>query len=115
MRPIADPLLQVITALHKLVYIDQLPSDIMGDSRSVLQHYKRHIFGARQSAATIKAEVVKLLSRSREIVKVQDTSLLREAREYESKVDCGRELTYNDLGSMLEEVLLSHNFYNGMK
>jgi hypothetical protein len=46
---------------------------------------------------------------------VQDTSLLREAREYESKVDCGRELTYNDLGSMLEEVLLSHNFYNGMK
>ena len=80
-----------------------------------LNYHRTNHLDIRLQQRGIKAEVVKLLSRSREIVKVQDTSLLREAREYESKVDCGRELTYNDLGSMLEEVLLSHNFYNGMK
>jgi len=106
--------LQVITVLHKLVYIDQLPPDLKKDPRqAVLQQYKRFLFGAGQPAATIKAEAVKLLVGSHEAVMGQDASIVHEV--VGPQVDRSHELTYEELRSMLEEVSLSRDFYLGMK
>lgn len=121
LRPIADPLSQILAALHKLVFVDQLPPGLRRDPRrAALQRYKRHLFAGTQHAGTIKAEIVKLLAGTREVVPVPGVSLPPESdgsgggHGVGSSANRDREglpLTYEHLGRVLEELLLEHGFY----
>ena len=118
LRPIADPLSQILAAMHKLVFVDQLPPGLRRDPRrGAVQRYKRHLFAATQNAGAIKAEMVKLLAGTREEVTVPGVSLPPDAAHggWHAGVgdrDSERPLTYEDLGRVVEELLLEHGFYS---
>ena len=60
---------QVLSQLHKLLYIDQLPPSMERDPRrKVVQSYKRQLFGRHRNAGTIKSEFIKLVRSSPELV-----------------------------------------------
>ena len=106
-----------------------------------MQRYKRHLFAGTQHAGAIKAEIVKLLAGTRDEVSVPGVSLpvgmgsggggggggvinggawdgggdghhghhhLLGGRERGERED---PLTYEELGRVMEELLLEHGFY----
>lgn len=62
-REISDPITQLMTQLHKLVFITQLPPSLTPCARTLLiGQYKRALFDGTNSPACLKAEMHKLMS-----------------------------------------------------
>ena len=109
LRAVADPVSQIISALHKLVFLDQLPPARRRDPRrAAAERYKRFLFSSATSAGTIKAQAAKLLAGAREPVPVPGLVL----RDDETDESPGEEVTYEDLARVVEELLLENGFYD---
>ncbi|XP_066935146.1 serine/threonine-protein kinase Nek10-like [Clytia hemisphaerica] len=75
-RVIDDPVLQMLTQLHKIIYITQLPPPMKIDAtRRTIDQYKRSLFSAPSSALSLKNELKKLLEGSKEHVDIVSPSL----------------------------------------
>lgn len=111
LRAVADPVSQIISALHKLVFLDQLPPARRRDPRrAAAERYKRFLFSSATSAGTIKAQAAKLLAGARELVPV--SGLVLGDDETDSP---GEEVTYEDLARVVEELLLENGFYDATR
>jgi serine/threonine protein kinase len=109
LRAVADPVSQIISALHKLVFLDQLPPARRRDPRrAAAERYKRFLFSSATSAGTIKAQAAKLLAGAREPVPVPGLVL----GDDETDESPGEEVTYEDLARVVEELLLENGFYD---
>jgi NIMA (never in mitosis gene a)-related kinase len=103
LRAVADPLSQILSTLHKLVFIDQLPPGSRRDPRRAsIVRYKRALFAGSNHAGFIKAEAAKLSAGSREEVAIGDARLLGGG---------DGACTYETLGRAMEELLREHRFY----
>jgi len=103
LRAVADPLSQILSTLHKLVFIDQLPPGSRRDPRRAsIVRYKRALFARSNHAGFIKAEAAKLSAGSREEVAIGDARLLGGG---------DGACTYETLGRAMEELLREHRFY----
>jgi serine/threonine protein kinase len=90
-----DPVTPLIEALHKLLYITQLPPGLTLDPRrSRLEAFKHWLFAEPQGTERLKAELSKLLTSSHD-----ETPLTTESVSYEV------------LGFTLEEVLSETSYY----
>ncbi|KHJ94518.1 hypothetical protein OESDEN_05553 [Oesophagostomum dentatum] len=62
LRPISDPLLDVLAQIHKIVMIsDAAPSESMNHKRRVVEQFRRRIFGKSSNADMIKKHLRKNL------------------------------------------------------
>ena len=69
LRPIEDPITQILDQIHKIVFIAQLaPSGRKNVKRKLVDRFKRSLFGTRKSSAQIKSELMRLIKNSNELV-----------------------------------------------
>ena len=69
LREISDPILSLLTQLHKLVYVTQLAPPLSPSARwTLVQRYKRSLFGSGSSALTLKTHLHRLVSASTDAV-----------------------------------------------
>lgn len=69
LREITDPIVVLLTQLHKLVLLTQLPPQSRPSSRwTLLQLYKRQLFSETSTAADLKTQLHKLVHGSTETV-----------------------------------------------
>ena len=101
LRPVSDPALEIIGVLHKLNFVERLPPSAVRDTRrAVVTRFNSFLWSAQKSAGAVKAEAVRLLAGSREIISVSSGGLNEHSKE-----------TYADVSTCLEELLLENRFY----
>jgi len=111
LRPIHDPLSQVLGTLHKLEYVTHMPPGKKRDwRRSCLERFRRHLFSFAQHGGTIKAHLVRLTSGSQEMVDLDFGWEVAAGRG--EKRDPGRQytMTYEGLLALLNEVAREAGF-----
>eukprot|EP00118_Oscarella_pearsei_P005306 m.24293 g.24293 ORF g.24293 m.24293 type:complete len:1244 (+) comp28597_c0_seq1:262-3993(+) len=68
-RPISDPIQQILNQLHKIVFVTQLPPSLKpSPRRRLVEKFKREIFSQNSSSTFLKSVMRKLVSGSKEIV-----------------------------------------------
>ncbi|XP_047137318.1 serine/threonine-protein kinase Nek10 isoform X2 [Hydra vulgaris] len=93
-REINDPILLILSQLHKVIFISQLPPSLHYDqNRRIIEQYKRSLFTMRSSATNLKNEIKKLMEGSKEYVD-SSFSVLNSMSSHEKTHD---NLTYEDL------------------
>eukprot|EP00899_Mesostigma_viride_P006794 jgi/Mesvir1/16115/Mv08400-RA.2 len=61
LRPVADPVGQILHLLHKVMFIDQLPPGLERDPKQrTVERFKRYLFSPKMNAGSIKGELVKV-------------------------------------------------------
>ncbi|CAG9465206.1 unnamed protein product [Pedinophyceae sp. YPF-701] len=69
LRPIDDPVVQMLHVLHKVLYIDQLPPGPSRDwKRRCVERFRKHLFHPMQHGASIKTQLSKLVSGSQDLI-----------------------------------------------
>uniref|UniRef100_A0A914XRC9 Uncharacterized protein n=1 Tax=Plectus sambesii TaxID=2011161 RepID=A0A914XRC9_9BILA len=71
LKPITDPILELLGVLHSVMFISQLPHEgVINHKRRVIDQFRRRLFSKESSGIQIKAELRKLSAQSRDPVKV---------------------------------------------
>lgn len=131
LREITDPILILLTQLHKMVYIMQLPPSPSPSAKwLVLQSCMRHWFGPKSSSTELKRQLYQLVNGVPEnVVGIglnEDTGasggvsrVVRRALEELSEgqdgvLECWDNkgtLTYEALKHLVEDLAIKHNYY----
>ncbi|XP_069770121.1 serine/threonine-protein kinase Nek10 isoform X2 [Narcine bancroftii] len=82
-RQISDPIQQILIQLHKIIYITQLPPTLHPNFRkSVIERFKKSLFGPQSNPCNLKAELKKLIQGSPELIELNfvttDCNLMRQ-------------------------------------
>ncbi|XP_069586107.1 serine/threonine-protein kinase Nek10 isoform X1 [Ranitomeya imitator] len=124
-RQISDPIQQILIQLHKIIFITQLPPALHDNlKRRVVERYKKSLFSLQSNPCNLKAEIQKVVQGSPEIIEFfaddchgllqsYGMSLISEDRTGNTgafEFDGG--ITYEQLQTMIEEVLEDSNYYN---
>eukprot|EP00052_Salpingoeca_macrocollata_P025061 m.227055 g.227055 ORF g.227055 m.227055 type:complete len:1061 (-) comp22365_c1_seq7:18-3200(-) len=112
-REISDPMQQLLTQVHKLLFVSQLPPSLNFDAdRYTLEKFKRSLFGRHTSPLRMKTELQKLQMGSKETVDMEApaTSIRIPSGESHRGRD-SIQVTYEQLQALLEKVLLENGYY----
>eukprot|EP00195_Chlamydomonas_chlamydogama_P014873 CAMPEP_0202909088 /NCGR_PEP_ID=MMETSP1392-20130828/48237_1 /ASSEMBLY_ACC=CAM_ASM_000868 /TAXON_ID=225041 /ORGANISM="Chlamydomonas chlamydogama, Strain SAG 11-48b" /LENGTH=1008 /DNA_ID=CAMNT_0049598709 /DNA_START=59 /DNA_END=3081 /DNA_ORIENTATION=- len=118
LRPVTDPLTQILSQLHKVLWVEQLPPGLQRDHRRrCVELFRRHLFGAGSSASTVKAQLVKLLASDADIIRdpmgrpVDFGNVTLNEGSSEGSRDGS--LTYDQLHQAIESILLEKGYSSG--
>ncbi|XP_069504875.1 serine/threonine-protein kinase Nek10 [Ambystoma mexicanum] len=127
-RQIIDPIQQILIQLHKIIYITQLPPALHDNlKRRVIERFKKSLFSLQSNPCNLKSEMNKLLQGSPELIEpnvfTADCHLLFQSLGGNSLVPDDRSgvpgslefeagLTYEQMQTMIEEVLDESGYYN---
>jgi len=110
LRPVRDPLAQILHQLHKICWVEQLPPGQARDhKRRLVVAFKRHLFGSRQNAGSIKSLLVKLQAGGPELVESFGTS------GGTASFAGGAQFSYQDLQHIIEETARESGFYKALR
>ncbi|CAF0812289.1 unnamed protein product [Brachionus calyciflorus] len=135
LRPIEDPIIQILDQIHKIMFIGQLaPSGRKNFKRKLVDRFRRSLFSNKRSSVQIKFELMKLVKNSNDLIDMEMIGLKSfqpnmfnstESRSnYESNnQDCvtvesdleiiinQNGLTYEQLQNIIEDLLVENNYY----
>ncbi|KAM7176726.1 serine/threonine-protein kinase Nek10 isoform 7-T7 [Macrochelys suwanniensis] len=127
-RQISDPIQQILIQLHKIIYITQLPPALHCNlKRRVIERFKKSLFSQQSNPCNLKLEVKKLLQGSPELIEpnffIADCHLLLHSSggnilapdnrtSFPGSFDMEEGMTYEQLQSVIEEVLEESGYYN---
>jgi len=126
LREVTDPILGLLTPLHKLLYLTQLPPSHAPSSRQALiLQYKQYLFAAGSSSPELKAELHQLANGSMDVVQLFDSSehardgggghlvqrALKEMREGGVSLEHEDSINYGTLLVMLEGLAVELGYY----
>ncbi|XP_074840528.1 serine/threonine-protein kinase Nek10 isoform X2 [Carettochelys insculpta] len=127
-RQISDPIQQILIQLHKIIYITQLPPALHCNlKRRVIERFKKSLFSQHSNPCNLKLEVKKLLQGSPEQIEptffTADCHLLLHStggnvlapddrRGFPGSFDMEEGMTYEQMQSVIEEVLEESGYYN---
>ncbi|XP_055067731.2 serine/threonine-protein kinase Nek10 isoform X1 [Misgurnus anguillicaudatus] len=126
-RQIDDPNQRLLELLHKIVFITQLPpAPQTSFKQRTIERFKKPLFSHGSDPYNLKLELNKVLQGSQELVEMTSASrewwsmiqsLGSEPSAADSRGDsgyCGLQdgLTYEDIQSILEELLEENGYYN---
>ena len=103
LRVLTDPVIDMLTQVHKLMLVAQLPPslDLHADERrQFLQRVHLHLFASDQRAGSIKAHLAKLVEKSDE--PIEGLGLVLGKHET---------ISYAHVYTMLEEIMKETGFY----
>ena len=130
LRPVVDPLAQLLHQLHKLIWIEQLPPGSLRDSRRrEVVAFKRYLFSSKQNAGSIKSMLVRLQAGGPELVaqfsgmeeKNRRTSTGSSNGDHGMAASDGsgsaenRQVTYEYLRQLIEELARDSGFYEALR
>ncbi|XP_050794268.1 serine/threonine-protein kinase Nek10 isoform X1 [Gopherus flavomarginatus] len=127
-RQISDPIQQILIQLHKIIYITQLPPALHCNlKRRVIERFKKSLFSQESNPCNLKLEVKKLLQGSPELIEpnffAADCRLLLHSSGgnilasddrtgFPGSFDMEEGMTYEQMQSVIEEVLEESGYYN---
>ncbi|XP_029442934.1 serine/threonine-protein kinase Nek10 [Rhinatrema bivittatum] len=127
-RQISDPIQQILIQLYKIIYITQLPPALHDNlKRRVIERFKKSLFCLQSNPCNLKSEMKKLLQGSPEIIEtkfftedfhfllhsLRGTTLVPDERTgIPSNFEFEEGLTYEQMQTMIEEVLEESGYYN---
>ncbi|CAM2105605.1 unnamed protein product [Caretta caretta] len=127
-RQISDPIQQILIQLHKIIYITQLPPALHCHlKRRVIERFKKSLFSQQSNPCNLKLEVKKLLQGSPELIEpnffIADCHLLLHSSGgnilapddrtgFPGSFDMEEGMTYEQMQSVIEEVLEESGYYN---
>uniref|UniRef100_A0A8C4WG87 NIMA related kinase 10 n=1 Tax=Gopherus evgoodei TaxID=1825980 RepID=A0A8C4WG87_9SAUR len=127
-RQISDPIQQILIQLHKIIYITQLPPALHCNlKRRVIERFKKSLFSQQSNPCNLKLEVKKLLQGSPELIEpnffAADCRLLLHSSGgnilasddrtgFPGSFDMEEGMTYEQMQSVIEEVLEESGYYN---
>uniref|UniRef100_A0A8D2C5Y1 Serine/threonine-protein kinase Nek10 n=1 Tax=Sus scrofa TaxID=9823 RepID=A0A8D2C5Y1_PIG len=127
-RQISDPIQQILIQLHKVIYITQLPPALHHNlKRRVVERFKKSLFSQQSNPCNLKSEIKKLSQGSPEPIEpnffTADYHLLHRASGdhslspsdptgLPSSFDLEEGITYEQMQTVIEEVLEESGYYN---
>ncbi|XP_040603560.1 serine/threonine-protein kinase Nek10 isoform X1 [Mesocricetus auratus] len=127
-RQISDPIQQILIQLHKVIYITQLPPALHHDlKRRVIERFKKSLFSQQSNPCNLKSEIKKLSQGSPETIEpnffTSDYHLLHHSLSANSwsqsdptgppsSLELEEGLTYEQMQTVIEEVLEESGYYN---
>ncbi|KAM4689029.1 serine/threonine-protein kinase Nek10 [Discoglossus pictus] len=127
-RQISDPIQQILIQLHKIIYITQLPPALHDNfKRRIIERYKKSLFSQQSNPCNLKSEITKVLQGSPELIEpnffTADCHVLLQSLGGKSLIfddrtgnpssfDFEEGITYEQLQTMIEEVLDENGYYN---
>ncbi|XP_034985995.2 serine/threonine-protein kinase Nek10 isoform X1 [Zootoca vivipara] len=127
-RQISDPIQQILIQLHKIIYITQLPPTLHCNlKRRVIERFKKSLFSQQSNPCNLKSEIKKLLQGSPELIEPNfltadcqlllhssggSTLVLDDRPGLPSTFDVDEGVTYEQMQTVIEEVLEECGYYN---
>ncbi|XP_031446103.1 serine/threonine-protein kinase Nek10 isoform X1 [Phasianus colchicus] len=127
-RQISDPVQQILIQLHKIIFITQLPPALQCNlKRRVIERFKKSLFSQQSNPCNLKSEMKKLLQGSPELIDTNfftadwhmvllsssGNMLVPEDRKGTvGTSDIAEGMTYEQLQTLIEEVLEESGYYN---
>ncbi|XP_054585818.1 serine/threonine-protein kinase Nek10 isoform X3 [Eptesicus fuscus] len=127
-RQISDPIQQILIQLHKIIYITQLPPALHHNlKRRVIERFKKSLFSQQSNPCNLKSEIKKLSQGSPEPIEpsffMADYHLLHhsaggnslspnEPAGLPTSCDLEEGITYEQMQTVIEEVLEESGYYN---
>ncbi|XP_078007449.1 serine/threonine-protein kinase Nek10 isoform X5 [Phascolarctos cinereus] len=127
-RQISDPIQQILIQLHKIIYITQLPPALHHNlKRRVIERFKKSLFSQQSNPCNLKSEIKKLSQGSPEPIEpnffTADCHLLlhssggntlspNDRTGLPSSLDLEEGITYEQMQTVIEEVLEESGYYN---
>ncbi|XP_061441951.1 serine/threonine-protein kinase Nek10 isoform X1 [Rhineura floridana] len=127
-RQISDPIQQILIQLHKVIYITQLPPTLHCNlKRRVIERFKKSLFSQQSNPCNLKSEIKKLLQGSPELIEPNfltadcqlllhssggSTLVLDDRPGLPSTFDVDEGMTYEQMQTVIEEVLEECGYYN---
>jgi len=117
-REINDPVLQMLSQLHKVIYVSQLPPSLKFDpNRRIIDQFKRSLFSTPSSPMNLKNELKKLVENSKEQVDIPHLHQFDSNASFSSSISNFSDhlsfgVSYEDLQSVIENTLMETGYYN---
>ncbi|XDB62600.1 hypothetical protein ABFV05_016216 [Capra hircus] len=127
-RQISDPIQQILIQLHKVIYITQLPPALHHNlKRRIIERFKKSLFSQQSNPCNLKSEIKKLSQGSPEPIEpsffTADYHLLHHSlggnslssndpTGLPSSFDLEEGITYEQMQTVIEEVLEESGYYN---
>ncbi|XP_055270774.1 serine/threonine-protein kinase Nek10 isoform X5 [Moschus berezovskii] len=127
-RQISDPIQQILIQLHKVIYITQLPPALHHNlKRRIIERFKKSLFSQQSNPCNLKSEIKKLSQGSPEPIEpnffTADYHLLYHSlggnnlssngpTGLPSSFDLEEGITYEQMQTVIEEVLEESGYYN---
>ncbi|XP_066848038.1 serine/threonine-protein kinase Nek10 isoform X4 [Anser cygnoides] len=127
-RQISDPVQQILIQLHKIVFITQLPPALQCNlKRRVIERFKKSLFSQQSNPCNLKSEMKKLLQGSPEMIEpniftadchvvllssAANTLVPDDRKGIVGTSDIAEGMTYEQLQTIIEEVLEESGYYN---
>ncbi|XP_068261137.1 serine/threonine-protein kinase Nek10 isoform X1 [Nyctibius grandis] len=127
-RQISDPVQQILIQLHKIIFITQLPPALQCNlKRRIIERFKKSLFSQQSNPCNLKSEMKKLLQGSPELIEPNfftadwhvvllssgGNILLPDDRKGTvGTSDIAEGMTYEQLQTLIEEVLEESGYYN---
>ncbi|XP_075351691.1 serine/threonine-protein kinase Nek10 isoform X5 [Mycteria americana] len=127
-RQISDPVQQILIQLHKIIFITQLPPALQCNlKRRIIERFKKSLFSQQSNPCNLKSEMKKLLQGSPELIEPNfftadwhvvllssgGNMLLPDDRKgIVGTSDIAEGMTYEQLQTLIEEVLEESGYYN---
>ncbi|XP_066206885.1 serine/threonine-protein kinase Nek10 isoform X2 [Saccopteryx leptura] len=127
-RQISDPIQQILIQLHKIIYVTQLPPALHHNlKRRVIERFKKSLFSQQSNPCNLKSEIKKLSQGSPEPIEpsffTADYHLLHHSADGKnpclsdppglpSSFDSEEGITYEQMQTVIEEVLEESGYYN---
>ncbi|XP_030743522.1 serine/threonine-protein kinase Nek10 [Echinops telfairi] len=127
-RQISDPIQQILIQLHKIIYITQLPPALHHNlKRRVIERFKKSLFSQQSNPCNLKSEIKKLSQGSPEPIEpnffTADYHSLHHSSGGKilspndptglfSSFDLEEGITYEQMQTVIEEVLEESGYYN---
>ncbi|XP_072796956.1 serine/threonine-protein kinase Nek10-like [Vicugna pacos] len=137
-RQISDPIQQILIQLHKIIYITQLPPALHHNlKRRIIERFKKNLFSQQSNPCNLKSEIKKLSQGSPEPIEpsffTADYHLLHHSSREHSQspitqqpstrsllspeclptsFDLEEGITYEQMQTVIEEVLEESGYYN---
>ncbi|XP_071591571.1 LOW QUALITY PROTEIN: serine/threonine-protein kinase Nek10 [Heliangelus exortis] len=127
-RQISDPVQQILIQLHKIIFITQLPPALPCNlKRRIIERFKKSLFSQQSNPCNLKLEMKKLLQGSPELIEPNlltadwhvvllssggNMSLPDERKGIVGASDMAEGMTYEQLQTLIEEVLEESGYYN---
>ncbi|XP_010582679.1 PREDICTED: serine/threonine-protein kinase Nek10 [Haliaeetus leucocephalus] len=127
-RQISDPVQQILIQLHKIIFITQLPPALQCNlKRRIIERFKKSLFSQQSNPCNLKSEMKKLLQGSPEMIEPSfftadwHVVLLSsggnmlppdDRKGIVGTSDIAGGMTYEQLQTLIEEVLEESGYYN---
>ncbi|XP_058868820.1 serine/threonine-protein kinase Nek10 [Acipenser ruthenus] len=127
-RQISDPIQRILIQLHKMIYITQLPPALNHNfKRRAIERFKKSLFCPQSNPSNLKVEIKKLLQGSPELIEsifistdcrflchsLGGNSIVPEDKAGNTcNVDYQEGVTYEQMQTMIEEVLVENGYYS---